>query len=39
VLDVNEKYHPWLVPTDRLWSAVNTVDRQTHQRRGLLLIQ
>jgi Phytochelatin synthase len=39
VLDVNEKYHPWLVSSERLWNAVNTVDKQTHQKRGLLLIQ
>jgi hypothetical protein len=39
VLDVNEKYHPWLVSTARLFAAVNTVDKQTHQKRGLLLIQ
>jgi hypothetical protein len=39
VLDVNERYHPWLVSSERLWNAVNTVDKQSHERRGLLLIQ
>jgi hypothetical protein len=39
VLDVNEKYKPWLVKSERLWNAVNTVDKQTKKRRGLLLIQ
>jgi hypothetical protein len=39
VLDVNEQYKPWLVKTERLWNAVNTVDRQSKKKRGLLLIQ
>lgn len=39
VLDVNRAYGPWLVGTDRLFEAVNTVDPSTHLRRGLLLIE
>jgi hypothetical protein len=36
VLDVNEKYKPWLVPTARLFEAVDTVDKQSGHKRGLL---
>jgi hypothetical protein len=39
VLDVNEKYKPWLVSTARLFAAVDTVDRQTGKKRGLLRIE
>ena len=39
VLDVNARYRPWLVKTERLWQAANTVDRQTGKKRGLLLIE
>ena len=39
VLDVNAKYKPWLVKTERLFQAIDTVDRQTKQKRGLLLIE
>jgi len=39
VFDVNRSYRPWLVPTERLFTAVQTVDRQTKQRRGLLLVE
>jgi hypothetical protein len=39
VLDVNEKYRPWLVPTERLWAAVNTVDPVSHRKRGLLRLE
>ena len=37
VLDVNEKYKPWLVKSDRLYKAVDTGD--TGQKRGLLRIE
>jgi hypothetical protein len=37
VLDVNENYKPWLVKSDRLYKAVDTVD--TDQKRGLLRIE
>jgi hypothetical protein len=39
VLDVNAKFGPWLVPTDRLHQAANAPDPTTNKPRGLLLIQ
>lgn len=39
VLDVNEKYGPWLVKSQRLYEAMNTVDSGTQKKRGLLLIE
>jgi len=39
VVDVNKKYQPWLVPTARLFAAVDTVDKQTGKKRGLLRIE
>ncbi len=39
VLDVNKKYAPWLVSPERLYEAMNTVDPQSHQKRGMLLIE
>ncbi len=36
VLDVNASYGPWLVPTTRLFEAMNTVDSSSGQTRGLL---
>jgi hypothetical protein len=39
VLDVNEKYKPWLVKTDRLFTAMDTIDEGTGKKRGLLLIE
>jgi len=39
VVDVNEKYHPWLVPTARLFEAVDTVDKSAGKKRGLLRIE
>ena len=39
VLDVNKKYGPWLVRPERLYEAMNTVDPQSHQKRGMLLIE
>ncbi len=39
VLDVNDSYKPWLVKSDRLLEAVNTLDRGAAKQRGLLLIQ
>lgn len=38
VLDVNADYQPWLVPTERLHAAVNTIDSSTELNRGMLLI-
>jgi hypothetical protein len=37
VLDVNEKFKPWLVKSDRLFKAVDTGDAD--QKRGLLRIE
>jgi hypothetical protein len=39
VLDVNEKYGPWLVKSDRLYEAMNTLDTTAQKKRGLLLIE
>ncbi|HEX8951085.1 MAG TPA: phytochelatin synthase family protein [Polyangia bacterium] len=39
VVDVNRKYQPWLVPTARLFEAVDTVDKSTGKKRGLLRIE
>ncbi len=39
VLDVNEKYGPWLVKSARLYEAMNTVDTSAKKKRGLLLIE
>jgi hypothetical protein len=39
VLDVNAKYKPWLVSTERLFRAVDTVDKSSHRKRGLLRIE
>jgi hypothetical protein len=39
VLDVNARYGPWLVPVERLYTAVDTVDTESRQKRGLLLIE
>ena len=39
VLDVNKKYGPWLVKSDRLYEAMNTVDATARKKRGLLLIE
>jgi hypothetical protein len=39
VLDVNPAFGPWLVSTERLFRAVDSVVPGTKKRRGLLLIQ
>jgi hypothetical protein len=39
VLDVNKKYGPWLVKSDRLYEAMNTLDTAAQKKRGLLLIE
>lgn len=36
VLDVNERFGPWLVPSARLFEAMDTVDSSSGQKRGLL---
>jgi hypothetical protein len=38
VLDVNAKFGPWLVPTERLYNAVSAPDPSSGKPRGLLLI-
>jgi hypothetical protein len=37
VLDVNNRFRPWLIERSRLYSAVNTLDGS--KKRGLLLIE
>lgn len=39
VLDVNADFQPWLVETERLHAAIDTVDSANDQERGLLLIE
>ncbi len=39
ILDVNEKYGPWLVKPERLYAAMDTVDSTARKKRGLLLIE
>jgi hypothetical protein len=39
VLDVNRKYEPWLVKTERLFAAVDTVDNASGRKRGLVLVE
>jgi hypothetical protein len=39
VLDVNEQFHPWLVPAPRLLAAMDTIDDSTELERGLLLFE
>ena len=39
VLDVNASFGPWLVSTERLYRAVDSVDRDSRRKRGLLLIE
>jgi hypothetical protein len=39
VLDVNAKYEPWLVKTERLFSAMDTIDEGASKKRGLLLVE
>ena len=38
VLDVNRDYRPWLVRTDRLFEAVDTIDTVSKKKRGLIRI-
>lgn len=39
VLDVNESFKPWLVSTERLYRAVDSVDSSSKKKRGLLLVE
>ncbi len=36
--DVNSNYRPFLVPTPRLWRAVDTLDNATGKKRGLIVL-
>jgi hypothetical protein len=38
ILDVNEQYGPWLVKSERLYEAMNTLDVGARKKRGLLVI-
>ena len=38
VLDVNERFGPWLVSSARLFEAIDTVDSSSGQKRGLLVV-
>ncbi|MSP61957.1 MAG: phytochelatin synthase [Myxococcales bacterium] len=39
VLDVNKTYRPWLVKTDRLFAAIDTIDPVNKRKRGLLRVE
>lgn len=39
VLDVLDKYQPFLVPADRLYEAMNMVDPETGKTRGLIRVR
>lgn len=39
VLEVNEKYKPWLVKSERLFEAMNTLDKGARLKRGLLVVE
>ena len=39
LLDVNKDYQPWLVKTERLYEAMNTVDKGAGKKRGLLVLE
>jgi hypothetical protein len=39
VLDVNERYRPWLTTSERLFTALDTIDPMSGQKRGILLIE
>jgi hypothetical protein len=39
VLDVNAKFGPWLVPTQRLFEAMDSVDSSSGKKRGLLEVE
>jgi hypothetical protein len=39
VLDVTAKFGPWLVPTQRLFEAMDSVDSSSGKKRGLLEVE
>ena len=38
VLDVNADFGPWLVTSERLFTAMDSVDSSSGKKRGLLLL-
>jgi hypothetical protein len=36
---LNPSYKPWLVKTERLYRAVDTIDGKTNRKRGLLRVE
>jgi len=39
VLDVNQKFGPWLVSSERLFRAMDSTDSGTKKKRGMLLVE
>jgi hypothetical protein len=39
VLDVNDKFGPWLVSSERLFRAMDSIDSSSGKKRGLLLFE
>jgi hypothetical protein len=39
VLDVNDKFGPWLVSTQRLYAAMDTIDGSSGKKRGLIVLE
>jgi hypothetical protein len=39
VLDVNDDFGPWLVTTERLFGAMDTIDSSSGKKRGLLVFE
>ena len=39
VLDVNDAFGPWLVETERLFRAMDSVDSSTGKKRGLIVLE
>jgi hypothetical protein len=37
--DVNDEYRPFLVRSEALWTAVDTIDSATEKKRGLILLE
>lgn len=39
MLDVNDKFGPWLVSSERLFRAMDSVDSSSGKKRGLLVFE
>ena len=39
ILDVNDDFGPWLVSTERLFRAINSIDSSSGKKRGLLVFE